>query len=233
MAQKKLQRFAEIKMFPNVLEYPQNMPDKWSGFFTNHHPIVLELACGKGEYTVGLAQLHPDTNYIGVDVKGNRLWKGAANALQLQLRNAAFLRTQIELIHTYFSKEEVAGIWITFPDPQLRVSKQKRRLTHPRFLRLYQQILSRDGCVHLKTDSPLLYDFTKKVIDIYHLTLLTDYNDLYTDKNIAADLKIQTHYEKLDIAQSKRIFYLRFRIDADLSAGKEDELKQWENEKAI
>lgn len=233
MAQKKLQRFSEIKTFTNVLEYPQNMPGKWRGFFANNCPVVLELACGKGEYTVGLAQLHPHTNYIGVDVKGNRLWKGAADALQLQLTNAAFLRTQIELIHSYFDKEEVAEIWITFPDPQLRVSKQKRRLTHPRFLRLYQQILSHGGCIHLKTDSPALYQFTKKVIEVYHLTLLLDNANVYADKNVAADLKIQTHYEKLDIAQSRRIFYLRFRIDADLAADKEDELKQWEHEKAV
>lgn len=233
MAQKKLQRFAEIKTFSNVLEYPQNMPGNWHNFFINEYPVVLELACGKGEYTVGLAQLYPEINYIGVDVKGNRLWKGAAESLQLQLKNAAFLRTQIELIHTYFKEEEVAEIWITFPDPQLRVSKQKRRLTHPRFLRLYKKVLLQNGCIHLKTDSPALYQFTKEVIAIYNLPLLCDNDNVYADKNVAADLKIRTHYEQLDIAQSKRIFYLRFLIDKDLSDDKEEELKQWEHEKTF
>ena len=230
MAQKKLQRFAEIKTLTNVLEYPQNMKGNWRAFFQNNNGIVLELACGKGEYTIGLARLHPYTNYIGVDVKGNRLWKGATEALELQLSNAAFLRTQIQLIQTYFSNGEADEIWITFPDPQLRVSKQKRRLTHPRFLRLYQPILSADGCIHLKTDSPALYRFTKKIIEAYHLTLLEDIDDVYSGNDTSPELIIKTHYEKLDIAQSHRIFYLRFRLDADLSSDKEDELKQWEYE---
>ena len=233
MAQKKLQRFAEIKTFPNVLEYPLDMQAGWCSFFKNKNPVVLELACGKGEYAIGLAQLHPETNYVGVDVKGNRLWKGAATALQNHLTNVAFLRTQIELIHTYFARDEVAEIWITFPDPQLRVSKQKRRLTHPRFLRLYQSIVSPDGCVHLKTDSPHLYQFTKRVIEMYQLPLLTDNNDVYGNKDISPELSIQTHYEKLDIAQSKRIFYLRFSLNKNLSANKEEELKQWEYDKAV
>ncbi len=230
MAQKKLQRFAEIKDFPNVLEYPQNMKGTWRAFFKNNNGIVLELACGKGEYTIGLAQLHPQTNYIGVDVKGNRLWKGASEASALQLANAAFLRTQIQLIQTYFGNGEVNEIWITFPDPQLRVSKQKRRLTHPRFLRLYQPIIADKGCIHLKTDSPALYRFTKKIIETYHLTLLNDYDNVYAAGTISPELTIKTHYEKLDIAQSNRIFYLRFRLDADLSADKEEALKQWEYE---
>ncbi len=232
MGQKKLQRFAEIKTFPNVLEYPQNMQNHWRAFFNNSAPVVLELACGKGEYTVGLAQLHADTNYIGVDVKGNRLWKGAADALQKHLTNAAFLRTRIELIETYFGRGEINEIWITFPDPQLRVSKQKKRLTHPRFLRLYQSVLSANGYIHLKTDSPALYRFTKKVIEVYNLSLLNDNCDVYADKNNSPELSIQTHYEKLDIARSRRIFYLCFQIDNDLSADKEDELKHWEYETA-
>ncbi len=233
MAQKKLLRFAEVKTYSNVLEYPQDMQGNWHVFFKNHHPLILELACGKGEYTVGLAQLYPGTNFIGVDVKGNRLWKGAGFALQNRLNNVAFLRTQIELIHTYFNKEEVSEIWITFPDPQLRVSKQKRRLTHPRFLRLYQQILTADGCIHLKTDSPALYQFTKKVIAAYGLPLLKDIDNVYADSNVSAELSIKTHYEQLDIARSNTIFYLCFSLGKDLSANKEEELKQWENEKAL
>ena len=231
MAQKKLQRFTQIKTFPNVLEYPQDVAGQWRAFFNNTNAVVLELACGRGEYTIGLAQLHKAVNYIGVDVKGNRLWKGAADALKLQLKNAAFLRTQIALINTYFDKGEVNEIWITFPDPQLRISKQKRRLTHPRFLRLYQSVLASDGCVHLKTDSPALYHFTKKIIEVYQLTLLNDNDDVYAGENPAAELTIKTHYEALDIAQSNRIFYLRFRLDNDLSDDKEEELKQWEYEK--
>lgn len=233
MAQKKLVRFTQIKTFQNVLEYPQNMPGQWHNYFTNNNDIVLELACGKGEYTVGLAQLRVNKNYIGIDVKGNRLWKGASDALQLRLLNVAFLRTQIELINTYFATGEISEIWITFPDPQLRVSKQKRRLTHPRFLRLYQCILLPLGCIHLKTDSPALYHFTKKTIEAYGLTLLDDNDDVYADNNVVPELTIKTHYEKLDIAKSNRIFYLRFRLDADLSADKEEYLKQWEYEKSV
>lgn len=231
MAQKKLQRFAQIKTYPNVLEYPQDMQGRWNDFFKNNHETILELACGRGEYAVGLAQLYPYKNFIGVDVKGNRIWKGASDALKFHVNNAAFLRTQIALLPTYFSKGEITEIWITFPDPQLRVSKQKRRLTHPRFLRLYQQVLSPDGYVHLKTDSPDLYQFTKRVIEEYQLTLLDASDDVYENENIAPELRIRTHYEKLDIARSRRIFYLRFCLDADLSIDKEEELKSWEYEK--
>ena len=140
MAQKKLQRFADIKTFKNVLEYPENMQGKWSSFFENENPIVLELACGSGEYTVGLSTLYPTKNIIGVDVKGNRMYIGAKKCLENNLTNAAFLRTQIELIPNYFAAGEVDEIWITFPDPQLRTSKAKKRLTHPRFLRLQENI---------------------------------------------------------------------------------------------
>ena len=141
MAQKKLIRFEEIKSFPNVLEHPQNMKNAWNDFLKNLHPIILELACGKGEYAVGLGRMHPNKNFIGVDLKGNRIWRGAKTALEAGLTNVAFLRTEIDQIANYFAKDEVAEIWITFPDPQLRLSKAKKRLTHPKFLRLYQQIL--------------------------------------------------------------------------------------------
>ena len=141
MAQKKLQRFGEIKTFHNVLEYPENIAGKWNEHFKNNNSIVLELACGKGEYATGLAQLYPQKNFIGVDIKGNRIWVGAKYALDNKLKNVAFLRTQIHKIDTYFTKDEVAEIWITFPDPQLRISKAKKRLTHPRYIRLYKKIL--------------------------------------------------------------------------------------------
>src|SRR5215204_5820337 len=140
MGQKKLVRFAEIETFPNVLQYPDGIMGEWKQFFKNNNPVTLELACGKGEYAVGLAQLYPQRNFIGVDLKGNRIWVGAKKALKEHLDNVAFLRIQIDRITEFFADGEVEEIWITFPDPQLRVSRDKKRLTHPKFLRLYQTI---------------------------------------------------------------------------------------------
>ena len=192
MAQKKLQRFADIKNFPNVLEYPQHMSGTWHQFFGNAGPVVLELACGRGEYTVALSKMFPCTNFVGVDVKGNRIYIGAKKCLDEKLANAAFLRTQITMLPDYFHPGEVHQIWITFPDPHLRTSKAKKRLTHPRFLRLYQQVLAADGFIHLKTDSPQLYEFTKNVIDFYHLPLVEDFEDVY-GTNPSELLQIKTH----------------------------------------
>ncbi len=214
MAQKKLQRFADLKTFANVLEYPKDMQGKWNSFFKNECPVVLELACGRGEYTVGMAKLFPKKNYIGVDVKGNRMYIGAKKCLAENIHNAAFLRTQIEMLPNYFIAGEVDEIWIIFPDPQLRLSKAKRRLTHPRFLRLYQQVLKFSGIIHLKTDSPDLYHFTKKVIKLYGLSIVEDCNDVYKQPQIKEELKIKTHYESLDIAQSNKIHYLKFTLPA-------------------
>lgn len=211
MGQKKLLRFAAIKTFPNVLEYPENMPGQWHTRFKNNNPLILELACGKGEYTVGLAKIFPGKNFIGVDVKGNRIYAGAKKCLEEQITNAGFLRTQIGMLPAYFAKEEVEEIWITFPDPQLRTSRAKKRLTHPVFLRYYQQILKTGGFIHLKTDSPNLYTFTKKVITMYGLTCVEDYDNAYLQTDSAV-LKIKTHYEMLDIAGSSRIFYLKFTL---------------------
>ncbi len=233
MGQKKLQRFAEIKTFTNVLEYPQNMQGKWASFFKNDNPVVLELACGKGEYAVGLGRLYPGKNFIGMDIKGNRIWKGAKTALDENLTNVAFIRSQIDKITNYFAAEEVSEIWITFPDPQLRLSKVKKRLTHPRFLRLYQQILIKNGIIHLKTDSPDLYQFTKQVISLFQLQSLKDIDDVYAEKDIPPDLAIQTHYEKLDIANSSKVHYLQFKIDREFPLEKDDRLKQLVNEQNI
>lgn len=233
MGQKKLHRFAEIETFPNVLQYPENMPGKWNEFLKNNNSITLELACGKGEYAIGLARLYPDRNFIGIDLKGNRIWVGAKTALKENLSNVFFLRTQIDRITEYFAPEETGEIWITFPDPQLRSSKHKKRLTHPKFLRLYQQILKKGSHIHLKTDSPVLYYFTKKVIELYSLNLHSDIHDLYQQGPIGDELKIKTHYEGLDIAQSQRIHYLSFSIPVyELPIEKDQELKQWvfENE---
>lgn len=233
MGQKKLHRFSEIETFPNVLQYPENMPGKWNDFFKTNNNITLELACGKGEYAIGLGRLYPNRNFIGVDLKGNRIWVGAKTAIKENLTNVCFLRTQIDRIAEYFVPEEVSEIWITFPDPQLRSSKHKKRLTHPKFLRLYKQILKEGSRIHLKTDSPVLYNFTKKVIELYSLNLHTDLIDLYQQESIIDELKIKTHYEGLDIAQSSRIHYLCFSLAAnELPLEKDGELKQWvfENE---
>jgi tRNA (guanine-N7-)-methyltransferase len=216
MGQKKLLRFAQIKTFSNVLEYPSDMPGRWKDQFKNQQPIVLELACGRGEYTVGLSKLFPEQNFIGVDIKGNRMYLGAKTAIDQSLTNAAFLRTQIEMIADYFERGEVKEIWITFPDPQLRTSKAKKRLTHPRFLRLYQRILAPGGIIHLKTDSPALYQFTLTVINEYGLTLVTQNEDVYKEKDVDPRLLIKTHYEGLDIAQSNKIFYLSFTLPNEI-----------------
>lgn len=188
------------------------MQGKWNFFFRKEQPLVLELACGRGEYAIGLAELFPDQHFIGVDVKGNRMYIGAKKALDQHLSNVAFLRTQIEMLPDYFSKAEIDEIWITFPDPQLRTSKAKKRLTHPRFLRLYQQVLKPAGVIHLKTDSPALFNFTRKVVEMYNLVLVDLSEDVYANTVIEERLKIKTHYESLDIAQSKKIFYLKFRL---------------------
>ena len=228
MGQKKLIRFAELETFPNVLQYPTDIKGKWDAFFKNRNPITLELACGKGEYAVGLGKLHPEQNFIGVDVKGNRIWVGAKSALKEKLTNIAFLRTQIDRIGAYFDKNEVSEIWITFPDPQLRPSKHKKRLTHPRFLRFYQQFLKPDALIHLKTDSPVLYRFTKKMIELYELKLITDIDNLHQQPSLPPALQIKTHYEGLDIAGSNRVHYLCFSPGTtSLPTDKDVLLKQW------
>jgi tRNA (guanine-N7-)-methyltransferase len=227
MGQKKLLRFEELNSFSNVLQFPKDITGRWNNFFKNNNPVTLELACGKGEYAIGLAQLYPQRNFIGIDLKGNRIWVGAKKALQNDLNNVAFLRTQIDQVNEYFAKNEVAEIWITFPDPQLRLSKAKKRLTHPKFLRLYQQFLVPGGLIHIKTDSPDLYHFTKQVIELYGCMLHKDFDDVYKQEMIADELQIKTHYELLDIAKSNRIHYLCFSLPAQIAGKEKDEtLKQ-------
>lgn len=235
MGQKKLVRFAELETFANVLQYPENVQGTWATFFENRNPLVLELACGKGEYTVGLAQMFPNKNFIGIDKKGNRLWVGAKKAINHHLHNVAFLRIQIEQIEQYFANEEVDEIWITFPDPQLRISKAKKRLTHPRFLRSYYQILKPGGKIHLKTDSPDLYNFTKKVIAMYGCTLVKDIPDVYAEPGVPPELHIKTHYESLDIAGSNRVYYLCFSLPESLPSPILDKTlqEQLKNEAAL
>ncbi|MBC7872611.1 MAG: tRNA (guanosine(46)-N7)-methyltransferase TrmB [Ferruginibacter sp.] len=227
MGQKKLLRFAELLTFQNVLQFPKDMAGRWKDFFKNSNPVTLELACGKGEYAVGMGELYPLRNFIGIDLKGNRLWVGAKKALQNNLYNVAFMRTQIDQVADYFATDEVEEIWITFPDPQLRRSKASKRLTHPKFLRRYQQFLVPGGLIHLKTDSPELYRFTKQVIEMYGCMLHRDSTDVYKEESIPAEVRIKTHYESLDIAGSNRIHYLCISLPVNLPGKeKDDELKQ-------
>src|SRR3954468_5439933 len=168
MGKDKLRRFAEIETFSNVLQLDAGKVYKgqWSdGFFKNNNPVVVELACGKGEYTVNLAQMFPDKNFIGIDYKGNRIWRGAKTALEDGVNNVAFLRMQIENLVDYFAPGEVDEIWITFPDPQPQLSREKKRLTSPRFLQMYRQILKPGGMIHLKTDNDQLYQYTLQIIE--------------------------------------------------------------------
>jgi tRNA (guanine-N7-)-methyltransferase len=224
MGQKKLIRFAEITTFKNVFQYPEGSAGNWHKHFDNKHPIVLELACGKGEYALGLSQLYPEKNFIGVDIKGNRIWVGAKKAIENNITNVAFIRSQIGMINNYFSPSEIDEIWLPFPDPQLRLSKAKNRLTHPIFLRKFQQILKSGGYINLKTDSPTLYEFTKLVISVYGLNILADSNDIAKDLPENKELQIKTHYEGLDIAGSKKVHYLKFKIDNELDLDKDEAL---------
>jgi len=233
MAQKKLVRFAEVATFPNVLQYPLDMQGKWHSFFQNENPITLELACGKGEYAVGMGRLYPQRNFLGIDLKGNRIWVGAKKALNEGLKNVGFVRSHIDKIENYFAPGEVNEIWITFPDPQLRVSKARKRLTHPQFLRVYQSILKPGGYIHLKTDSPDLYDFTKLVAAMYGLNIVEDMEDAYSNPEISEELKIKTYYESLDIAQSNRVHYLKFTLPNEIPLDKDDELKALLREEQI
>lgn len=226
MAQKKLHRFAELLTFPNVLQYPENMKGNWTSVFKNDHKITLELACGKGEYAVGMGRLFPEKNFLGVDQKGNRIWVGAKTCIKENLTNVAFLRTQIDRIAEYFNPGEVKAIWLTFPDPQLRKSKARKRLTHPKFLRLYQQILVPGSYINLKTDSPVLYNFTLDVLELCGITPTIAIDDLYKENNSDPVLSIQTHYEKLDIAQSNRIHYIKFQLPSTQIPDIDEALKQ-------
>lgn len=210
MGQKKLVRFAAIKEFRNVFEYPEGMKGKWQEHFGNKNPITLELACGKGEYSIGLGREHKDRNFIGVDIKGNRIFIGAKKALAEGLSNVAFLRTQIQQLPEYFNYNEVDEIWIVFPDPFL--NKAKNRLTHPRFLREYQQVLKPGGRINLKTDSEELYRFTQEVIQEQGCIVHTDIADIYGKGLATGPLAIQTFYEGMHLAEGRTIYYICFSL---------------------
>lgn len=190
------------------------MKGKWnSHHFKNDQPIVLELACGGGEYTVGMAKMHPGKNFIGVDIKGARIWKGASASKEANLTNTAFLRIRIEQIALFFAPGEVSEIWITFPDPFLRLSKAKKRLTSPRFINTYRQILKEGGFVNLKTDEPNLYQFTLETLEEDAGTkLIYSENDIYSKPLYTPELEIKTFYEQMHLENQKTIKYVKFTI---------------------
>ncbi len=186
---------------------------KWkSDIFKNNYPLVLELGCGKGEYSVGLARKYPNKNFLGIDVKGSRMWKGARDALNESMSNVAFLRTRIEFIEYCFAENEVDEIWITFPDPQIKKKRAKNRLTHPKFLRLYSSIMQDNGLIHLKTDSQFLHGYTLGIIEGHQHFLEDAEHDVYNAVLERENMDIKTHYEKLFLEKNMPISYLRFRL---------------------
>ena len=213
MGKDKLRKFAEIETFANVYELDagKSLKGKWSKMhFKNDAPLVLELACGKGEYTVNLAQLFPAKNFIGIDYKGNRIWRGAKTAIEEGINNVAFLRIQIEQILDYFDADEVSEIWITFPDPQPQISREKKRLTAPRFLEKYKVILQESSPINLKTDNDDFYAFTLETIEQLGLKLHVRTEDLYRSDLVDEVLSIKTYYEKKYLTHHKNINYVRF-----------------------
>lgn len=216
MGKDKLRKFAEVATFANVvqLEAGQAFKGKWANtFFKNEQPVILELACGKGEYTVNLAKLFPEKNFIGVDYKGNRIWRGAKTALEEGITNVGFLRIQIETILDYFAAGEIDEIWITFPDPQPQISREKKRLTHPKFLEKYKTLLSDAGIMHLKTDNDGFYAYTLEQIEALKLQKKRETTDLYKSNLVDDVLAIKTYYERKYLADSKNINYVEWTFE--------------------
>lgn len=217
----KLKRFRENETFENVIQpFREEVlkgfekQGKWTDFFKNDHPIVLELGCGKGEYTVGLAAQNPNKNFIGIDIKGARFWAGAKNALELELTNVCFLRTQIELIDLIFGKQEIDEVWITFPDPQIKYTRTKHRLTNIDFLKKYQKILKIGGFVNLKTDSEFMHGYTLGLLHGVGCEIIETHHDLYKNQHMSKEItSIQTFYEKKYLEENKPITYIKFCLD--------------------
>lgn len=215
----KLKRFKENESFSNVVQPTREQlldnqfehRGTWAAFFGNNNPIVVELGCGKGEYTVGLARKNPDLNYIGIDIKGARFWRGAKTAVEESLKNVAFIRTQIELIGSVFATDEVSAIWITFPDPQFKYKRKHHRLTNPQFLRRYQRVLKPAGFVHLKTDSAFLHGYTLGLLDGWQIKPEMAHHDIYQYVHAPEDvISIQTFYEQQYREQGIPITYIKF-----------------------
>ena len=226
MGKGKLAKFADMETYENVFQYPysvvEHVPFEMQGhwheqYFHNDNPIVLELGCGKGEYTVELAKLYPDMNFIGVDIKGARMWTGATQAIKEGLKNVAFLRARIDQIEHFFSKDEVSEIWVTFPDPHPGEGERnaRHRLTSPEFLARYRKIVRPEGILNLKTDSPIMYEFTlHDVVEKQGLPLLYATDDLYANNDNLEVKTIRTFYEQMWLDQGLTIKYIRFRINA-------------------
>ena len=223
MSKGKLAKFADMERYENVFQYPYSvveqvpfeMKGRWNEcYFRNDHPIVLELGCGKGEYTVELAKLYPEVNFIGVDIKGARMWTGATQALQEGLKNVAFLRTNIEVIDRFFAPGEVQEIWLTFSDPQMK--NPRKRLTSTWFMQRYRHFLADGGIVHLKTDSNFLFTYTTYMVEKNGLPLLFRTEDLYHTEGIDEEtrriLAIRTYYESMWIDRGLNIRYMKFRL---------------------
>jgi tRNA (guanine-N7-)-methyltransferase len=217
----KLKRFKENESFNNVIQPSREeiengtfeLKGKWASFFENDNPIILELGCGKGEYTLGLAKLDPEKNFIGVDIKGARFWRGAKTAVQEELNNVAFIRTQIELIDQIFDENEISEIWITFPDPQIKYKRTKHRLTNQKFLEKYKSILKEDGVVNLKTDSEFMHGYTLGLLHGLGLEVVYANHDVYKNEGSPKEvLEIQTFYEKQYLGKGKPITYTKFRV---------------------
>lgn len=216
----KLKRFRENETFTNVIQPKReaviegfNLQGKWHTFFKNNNPIVLELGCGKGEYTIDLAKNNPNKNFIGVDIKGARFWRGAKTALEENLNNVGFVRTQIELIDQLFAKGEVDEIWITFPDPQIKYKRTKHRMTNTHFLKRYKSILKPDGVINLKTDSEFMHGYTLGLLHGEGHEVLYANHNVYKQEGSPDEVtSIQTYYESLYLNEDKPITYIRFKI---------------------
>ena len=218
----KLKRFNENETFANVVQPKRdelvngefNLKGQWnSSFFKNNNPLILELGCGKGEYTVGLAKKYPNKNFIGIDIKGARFWRGAKTAVEEGIENAAFLRTQIELIEYAFAEKEVDEIWITFPDPQIKYKRTKHRMTNSEFLQRYKKILKSDGVVNLKTDSEFMHGYTLGLLHgAGHEVLYANHNVYKQEGSPEEVTAIQTFYESQYLEKNKAITYIRFKI---------------------
>ena len=218
----KLKRFKENETFSNLFQPSREtlltdqfkMKGRWQAdYFKNNNPIVLELGCGKGEYTLALSERYPDKNFIGIDIKGARIWRGAKTAIQEQRRNIAFIRMQIELIENAFASGEVSEIWITFPDPQIKYKRMKHRLTNPKFLKRYKHILKENGLIHLKTDSEFLHGYTIGLLQGLGHEILMAHHDIYVNTEAPKEVvEVQTYYEKQFLQKGKSITYLKFRL---------------------